>query len=724
MENHIFNVRGATTPLWSFSTREKSSQYFQDLKAIGANSVIIDFHLLTDSLSSSNVQWQHSLVRSNLQVAIAEAGKSGLDVWLKPIVLIGEGSGLNWAKLDPTNKEQWFSSYQSILLDVLSLDNVNAVSHLLLTNELKTLTTSSENIPYWQKLIQRVRETSDLELGFNAGGLLGGSQGTSEFENIQSELYSLVDFVGISAYPRITGSSLEEYSNGWTSDLYGNNSIEILQKFYIENNKDIYFTELGSPAVAGGNTTFYSGDQTVLDKQDPTLFFQAASDVISDNLSGMVKGVFTYAWSLSDEEADDGGHLFLVNHQPALAIIADWYGNGRIINTIKKGTDLSDFIYASDYDDHIYMGLGADTIYSFKGNDFIDTNIIGSENSYNEISFSIQSSILDGEAAKLEFILNGQSRGTVSLAPDIAGYFASFGDQPYTTVQDFVFNIDKLSTIESVEIYHRNDRYEGFGRDLNAEVIDLQINSISLLKEHGAYYSESQPNSISTSGDKWLMFDSGKLVFDPSSINTIVNERDNNQIDGGPGRDTIKYYYDLAEISISVLSNKSVQVVKPDGGIDSLNNVERLQGNDLSQAFDIESSNSAGGIYRTYKAAFNRTPDNHGLGYWIDRADNGASAVQMAEEFVWSAEFQTLYGVTTTDQYLTGNNVEAVVDLFYQNVLGRTPDPVGLAYYASTIEFQNKTGGQVLAEIADSAENRANLLPTIENGMQYDLWVA
>ena len=95
----------------------------------------------------------------------------------------------------------------------------------------------------------------------------------------------------------------------------------------------------------------------------------------------------------------------------------------------------------------------------------------------------------------------------------------------------------------------------------------------------------------------------------------------------------------------------------------------------------------------------------------------------MAEEFVWSAEFQTLYGVTTTDQYLTGNNVEAVVDLFYQNVLGRTPDPVGLAYYTSTIEDQNKTGGQVLAEIADSAENRANLLPTIENGMSYDLWV-
>ena len=61
--------------------------------------------------------------------------------------------------------------------------------------------------------------------------------------------------------------------------------------------------------------------------------------------------------------------------------------------------------------------------------------------------------------------------------------------------------------------------------------------------------------------------------------------------------------------------------------------------------------------------------------------------------------------------------------MFYRNVLGRAPDQDGLTYYTSTIEDQNKTGGQVLAEMADSAENRTNLLPTIENGMSYDLWV-
>ena len=194
-------------------------------------------------------------------------------------------------------------------------------------------------------------------------------------------------------------------------------------------------------------------------------------------------------------------------------------------------------------------------------------------------------------------------------------------------------------------------------------------------------------------------------------------------IKGGIGIDTIQYTLSQANYTLSVgKTNSSVEEISTDTN-DSFSTIERIVFADNAVALDIDGANSAGGIYCTYKAAFNRTPEKTGFGYWIDRADNGATAVQMAEEFVWSAEFQTLYGVTTSDNYLVGNDIEAVVDLFYQNVLGRAPDQGGLTYYTSTIEDQNKTGGQVLAEIADSAENRANLLPTIENGMSYDLWV-
>ena len=224
----------------------------------------------------------------------------------------------------------------------------------------------------------------------------------------------------------------------------------------------------------------------------------------------------------------------------------------------------------------------------------------------------------------------------------------------------------------------------------------------------------------------WLKGNFNTIVGSAYADN-IAGDDLNNVIDGGlgddflygnGGLDTLKYSFEKAKYNITTTHVTGIE------GSDYINSIERIVFSDSSLAFDTGGANSAGGIYRTYKAAFNRTPEKTGFGYWIDRADNGASAVQMAEEFVWSAEFQTLYGVTTSDNYLVGNDIEAVVDLFYRNVLGRAPDQGGLDYYASTIVAQDKTGGRVLAEIADSAENRTNLLPTIENGMGYDLWVA
>jgi hypothetical protein len=125
-----------------------------------------------------------------------------------------------------------------------------------------------------------------------------------------------------------------------------------------------------------------------------------------------------------------------------------------------------------------------------------------------------------------------------------------------------------------------------------------------------------------------------------------------------------------------------------------------------------------------YKATFNREPDHGGLGYWIAQADAGnKSAVQMAEDFTWSAEFQDLYDITTTDNYGTGTDVSDLVTGFYQNVLGRAPDQGGLDYYSGVIQTHEKTVGRVLAEISDSQENYDNTIDLIQNGIQYDLWV-
>ena len=160
------------------------------------------------------------------------------------------------------------------------------------------------------------------------------------------------------------------------------------------------------------------------------------------------------------------------------------------------------------------------------------------------------------------------------------------------------------------------------------------------------------------------------------------------------------------------------------GGKDTLLGIERVKFSDLAIAFDTDGAISAGGIYRLYKATFDRVPDTAGLGYWIAQADAGnKDAVRMAEDFTWSQEFQALYDIKTNDNYGTGTDVKALVTGFYENVLGRTPDQGGLNFYTDVIQSKERTVGRVLAEISDSQENYNGTIDLIATGIAYTPFV-
>ena len=203
----------------------------------------------------------------------------------------------------------------------------------------------------------------------------------------------------------------------------------------------------------------------------------------------------------------------------------------------------------------------------------------------------------------------------------------------------------------------------------------------------------------------------------------IIPGLGNDTIDGKDGLDSVVFWSGIDNFSYSKASNGLITVLS-DNTRHQLTNIERLSFTDTKVAFDSENASSAGGIYRLYKATFNREPDHGGLGYWIAQADAGSkSAVQMAEDFTWSTEFQSLYNITTSDNYGTGTDVSNLVTGFYQNVLGRAPDQGGLEYYSGVIQTHEKTVGRVLAEISDSQENYDNTIDLIQNGIQYDLWI-
>jgi len=173
----------------------------------------------------------------------------------------------------------------------------------------------------------------------------------------------------------------------------------------------------------------------------------------------------------------------------------------------------------------------------------------------------------------------------------------------------------------------------------------------------------------------------------------------------------------LASVTINTVGNEtSVVHTAGDLGTTVLSNVKRLQFSDINIALDIGKDQTAGSGYMLYKAAFNRTPDVGGLGYWIWKMDVGMSYSSVAQNFVNSSEFKAAFG---------GSNptVNTLVTKLYNNVLNRTPDAGGLAFWQNKLSNEGWTTADVLGFFSTSGENVTNVTPLIANGIQYQQYV-
>lgn len=135
--------------------------------------------------------------------------------------------------------------------------------------------------------------------------------------------------------------------------------------------------------------------------------------------------------------------------------------------------------------------------------------------------------------------------------------------------------------------------------------------------------------------------------------------------------------------------------------------VTRVHFADQSLALDIDKA--PGQLYRLYRAAFDRTPDLGGMGYWLNALDRGFPLEQVAQQFIASAEFLALYGAADDEVFL---------GKLYAHVLHRAPDPGGLAYWLGILKTgATRTG--VLVAFSESPENLAAVAPAIELGIAY-----
>ncbi|MEM6941506.1 MAG: DUF4214 domain-containing protein [Pseudomonadota bacterium] len=206
------------------------------------------------------------------------------------------------------------------------------------------------------------------------------------------------------------------------------------------------------------------------------------------------------------------------------------------------------------------------------------------------------------------------------------------------------------------------------------------------------YYGESttdpdpMPGSGTTSGDDTIAFGAGDEL-----------------INGLGGTD--RAVWSTASQNYSVQASAAEIVVSDrngDGGTDRLTGFEifefadqTLMLSDFSSALALDAA-SFTELAEMYVAYFDSAADAIGLYFWADKLAEGFTLDQIAEFFFDQPETRALYPDTS--------DTDAFVRAVYQNVLGRTPDQDGFAFWQPLVASGAVSAGTFVLEVIKGAK--------------------
>ncbi|MCX6075619.1 MAG: DUF4214 domain-containing protein [Campylobacterales bacterium] len=224
--------------------------------------------------------------------------------------------------------------------------------------------------------------------------------------------------------------------------------------------------------------------------------------------------------------------------------------------------------------------------------------------------------------------------------------------------------------------------------------------------DHGAYLDLSgNTQSVIMYGTMhhYLNIASGTIIENAIGSNyndTFVLNSANNTIDGKMGIDTV-YVTTNDTMRIDTLNGK-VLLSSKESGLDTLASIEQLYINDLlintslyqrtQKHYALE---QAPEIAKLYLSVFDRLSDESGLNYWINDYTSGTTLKNIAESFVLSHEFISLYGTSQTNT--------DYINMLYQNVLYRDADQAGLVYWQDEMQH-GSSKADVLLSFSNSTE--------------------
>jgi Ca2+-binding RTX toxin-like protein len=213
--------------------------------------------------------------------------------------------------------------------------------------------------------------------------------------------------------------------------------------------------------------------------------------------------------------------------------------------------------------------------------------------------------------------------------------------------------------------------------------------------------------------DTLLGGDGDDVILGGPGDDQLTGGKGNDAIDGGAGFDIARYDHPIADYGIARTANGfTITALKGDEGQDKLLNVDLVQFAD-KVLVPLDPFGPDGQVFRLYRAAFDRIPDEGGLRFWIEQANGGMSLQAIAGQFVSSKEFQELYG--------SGVDHVGLVSGFYTHILHRTPELSGLSFWTGVLDRKAATTAEVLAAISESPEHISASVELIGKGLVLDL---
>jgi len=202
-------------------------------------------------------------------------------------------------------------------------------------------------------------------------------------------------------------------------------------------------------------------------------------------------------------------------------------------------------------------------------------------------------------------------------------------------------------------------------------------------------------------------------LFGGTQDDILVGGKGNDTIDGGDGTGDMASF-DGALGRYTLQFSKDGGVIVQDRltdaeGTDRLTNVEKLSFGegvsiftdgtinlDLIQGITRLDQVQISAFIELYVAYFNRAPDALGLYFWGTVFANGLSLEQIATLFLDQDETRAAYPVGETNL--------AFATQVYSNVLGRVPDPDGLAFWEAQLTSGNVSKGAFILQVIRGAK--------------------